>query len=625
MALSAGTNWLTSTPVPTTSSNAELEHGGGWSGNDCGAPFETTITKRFLYGLSNPPGTQTNHGASTAVSGSYSSGVAGLLADTVYYARHRVDGDCGDAYGAVGSKKLNAQVAVMPAPGSSSVTATTATITSNTYTANVVASTYTVTLYYKKTTDPSYTSAGSGTANPLTANLTGLSSNTQYQFYAEIVRTTNNNTTLASSVGNFTTLAGEPEITTVAASSVATTTATLNSTLDINEGTGVTVYWKWGTDNPPTQNTTASQAASADGPFSVGITGLIASTTYYHKAYTAFSTPSGTPNSGSVLSFATPADPAIEAANEDHMHIYEYDGIYGADKTVYFTLQSPAATSSDRLVTTAPGSLFAAGDIKVSIDGGSFVNAANSVTQVVASNPLYSLVIDDTTEMIGENIIVQIVDQNGPAFRDALIHIRTKLKLGQVVVDASGLTNTSAVTATGVGSGHGISAVGGATGLDFDGVLGQHVMRFNTATAGGASSITLDASASSTNDYYNGALIMIVGGTGAGQGRTITDYVGSTLVATVNKSWATNPANGSVFVIIPGDDPWEIAPGAELSALPTYSSAYAKMLQFLFQRFVYKRTQTATTFTMKKDDGTTTFASGGVSDDGTTQTHNEVT
>src|SRR3990167_2442587 len=186
------------------------------------------------------------------------------------------------------------------------------------------------------------------------------------------------------------------------------------------------------------------------------------------------------------------------------------------------------------------------------------------------------------------------------------------------------MTNTTALLATGVGSGHGISAVGGATGLDIDGVLGQHVMRFNTATAGGASSITLDASASATNDYYNGALIMLVGGTGAGQARTITDYVGSTLVATVNKSWATNPASGSVFAIIPGDDPWEIAPGAELAALPTYSSSFAKMLQFLFQRFVYKRTQTATTFTMLKDDGSTSFATGGVSDDGTTQTHNEI-
>ncbi len=79
---------------------------------------------------------------------------------------------------------------------------------------------------------------------------------------------------------------------------------------------------------------------------------------------------------------------------------------------------------------------------------------------------------------------------------------------------------------------------------------GLKPIRSNTATAGAATTITLDASASAVDDFYNGALIFLVGGTGIGQARTIIDYVGATKVATV-ATWATNPASGSVFVILP--------------------------------------------------------------------------
>jgi len=45
--------------------------------------------------------------------------------------------------------------------------------------------------------------------------------------------------------------------------------------------------------------------------------------------------------------------------------------------------------------------------------------------------------------------------------------------------------------------------------------------------------------------------VQIVGGTGAAQSRIITDYVGSTKVATVDTAWTTNPSSDSVFVLIP--------------------------------------------------------------------------
>lgn len=71
-----------------------------------------------------------------------------------------------------------------------------------------------------------------------------------------------------------------------------------------------------------------------------------------------------------------------------------------------------------------------------------------------------------------------------------------------------------------------------------------------TAQAGSAGSITLAAAASATDDIYNGMIITITGGTGSGGVGVITDYVGSTNVATVQKSTATfTPGASSTYSI----------------------------------------------------------------------------
>lgn len=85
-------------------------------------------------------------------------------------------------------------------------------------------------------------------------------------------------------------------------------------------------------------------------------------------------------------------------------------------------------------------------------------------------------------------------------------------------------------------------------------VAGQdHAIRRSTATAGGATTITLDAGANTTDAYYARAVIAILSGTGIGQARLILSYVGATKVATVSRAWVTNPDNTSVFAIFPGE------------------------------------------------------------------------
>jgi hypothetical protein len=72
----------------------------------------------------------------------------------------------------------------------------------------------------------------------------------------------------------------------------------------------------------------------------------------------------------------------------------------------------------------------------------------------------------------------------------------------------------------------------------------------STATAGGASSITLAAGSTNYDGAYNGERIYIISGTGAGGVATVESYVASTGVATMTGAWGTPPDNTSVYKIV---------------------------------------------------------------------------
>ncbi len=77
--------------------------------------------------------------------------------------------------------------------------------------------------------------------------------------------------------------------------------------------------------------------------------------------------------------------------------------------------------------------------------------------------------------------------------------------------------------------------------------------RTGTCQGGSADTITLDAGASGTDGAYNGMMIRITSGTGAGQIREVIDYVGASKLATVGRAWGTNPVGAdSVFRIAKG-------------------------------------------------------------------------
>lgn len=88
------------------------------------------------------------------------------------------------------------------------------------------------------------------------------------------------------------------------------------------------------------------------------------------------------------------------------------------------------------------------------------------------------------------------------------------------------------------------------------------VLAAATAQAGAAASITLAATESSINDFFLGGVVEIIAGTGAGQApRVISDYVGSTKIATVDPSWIVAPAADSVYRV------YSVPPSAGLALI----------------------------------------------------------
>lgn len=76
-----------------------------------------------------------------------------------------------------------------------------------------------------------------------------------------------------------------------------------------------------------------------------------------------------------------------------------------------------------------------------------------------------------------------------------------------------------------------------------------HILDLGTLQAATASTVTLDTTANANNNYYLNARVVTIGGTGAGQERVISDYIGSTKVATISPAWVTTPDSTTTYEI----------------------------------------------------------------------------
>jgi hypothetical protein len=225
-------------------------------------------------------------------------------------------------------------------------------------------------------------------------------------------------------------------------------------------------------------------------------------------------------------------------------------------------------TGSTKTVTLVAGTTFtaAAGDnisimdlaplqatvvgrtLDVSATGEAGVDWAN------VGSPTTSLALTGTTIATTQKVDVETIKTN-PVVNGGTITFPTTATLAST----TNITAGTVTTATNVTTVNGLAANVVTAAAIADGAIdratfaadtGLQAVRSNTAQAGSSTTITLDASASATNSLYKHGLVVITGGTGAGQCRAITAYVGATKVATISPSWTTQPDNTSTFAVL---------------------------------------------------------------------------
>lgn len=174
--------------------------------------------------------------------------------------------------------------------------------------------------------------------------------------------------------------------------------------------------------------------------------------------------------------------------------------------------------------------------------------AKNNATTVLKRQEIEDIMLGVTTDATPTNLLVAGVSAfNVPANHSIDFNLRV---FGVQDGGTSGSVQDSAAwNINGV-----IKNVSGTTSFE-DEVLFVNSGRIlpreqGTAQAGGASSITLQASAPAEDSRFICAEIYILSGTGAGQTGYITAYNGSTKVATVQTAWGVTPDNTSVYRIV---------------------------------------------------------------------------
>ena len=138
---------------------------------------------------------------------------------------------------------------------------------------------------------------------------------------------------------------------------------------------------------------------------------------------------------------------------------------------------------------------------------------------------------------------------------------------------------------------------------------GTGYVNTNTGTAQAGSTTTtikLAATASATDDIYNSMTVYISSGTGSGQIKVITDYVGSTKIATV-ATWTTTPDATSVYEVMPAVT---ISHGAELPApLPLATARVSSVIGGVIKKISMTETGASTSGAYRS--GTATLTGGG--------------
>lgn len=178
--------------------------------------------------------------------------------------------------------------------------------------------------------------------------------------------------------------------------------------------------------------------------------------------------------------------------------------------------------------TPVTGYTVSAGELKVIKGDGSNANGAGTLTEILFGIYQYAFTAGEVNQQGYLGVVVS-----------AATAITKAPGLAQVVeFDSYNAVSLGLIALPSI-------AVGETGGLP---IVGGSYSGNAEAVGSDASHIMLGAGADATNNFYTGQLIGIVKGTGKGQVRQITGYVGATKIAAIAPDWDTTPDDTSDWV-----------------------------------------------------------------------------
>ena len=297
-------------PVVTTTSITSITTTSASTGGNVTGTGGLTVTARGVcYATTQTPTIANSVVTSGSGTGSFTSSITGLTQNTTYYVRAYATNSLGTAYGSqLTFTTLNSPTVTTTAASSvSSNTATTGGNVTNDGGATVTERGVCYATTQNPTIANSIFTSGTGTGS-FTSNLSGLSENTTY--YVRAYATNSVGTSYGSQI-SFTTITGAtlPTVTTTTSSSVTATSAASGGNVTSGGSQPVTsrgVCWST-SPNPTIALSTKTSDGTGPGVFTSTLTPLLASTTYYARAYATSSL--GT-SYGGEISFTTSVAPS---------------------------------------------------------------------------------------------------------------------------------------------------------------------------------------------------------------------------------------------------------------------------------------------------------------------------